>query len=309
MPSDEPGFAAPTTVEQAVAELGAPDAVAVSGGTTVGLLIAQDLLAPAKVVWLGRIPELADIRRHGDRLVVGAAVTLRRLAEDPVVAAELPAVAAAAAAVGNTRIRAVATVGGALAHADPRQDLPPALMAHGADVEVAGRHGRRQVPLRELSTGFMSTTLEPDDVITAISVPLVAGQRSRYNRFTPGSVDDYPTVAVAATAVVDGDGMVTGATVAVGGAGAAPYLVAEADALAGRRPGADDVDAVARAAAGRARPVDDRLGSAAYKREMVGVWTRRTLASCLDASPNGGGPTTGRPARRDGETPHRQGFS
>ncbi|MGH9094678.1 MAG: FAD binding domain-containing protein, partial [Acidimicrobiales bacterium] len=225
---EDGGFIAPATVEAAVEALGAPDALAVAGGTSVGLLIGQGLVAPATLVWLGRIPELTRIRREGDRLVVGAGVTLRALAADPTVAAELPAVAAAADAVGNTRIRAVATIGGALAHSDPRQDLPPALIAHQADVEVAGRHGRRTLPLHRLATGFMSTVLEADEIITSVSVPLVAGRRSVYHRYTPGSVDDYPTVAVAATLVQHGDDLVAAATVAVGGAGPTPYLVPEA---------------------------------------------------------------------------------
>ena len=290
MPADSTGFSAPSTIEQAVEALGAPEAIAVSGGTSVGLLIGQGLIEPGSLVWLGRIPELTRVFEAGGHLVVGAGVTLRTLTGHAAVIAELPAVAAAAAAVGNTRIRAVATVGGALAHADPRQDLPPALIAHGAEVEVAGRHGRRRLPVHQLATGFMSTVLEPDEVITAVSVPLVAGQRSRYNRYAPGSVDDYPTVAVAATVLQAADGTVTAATVAVGGAGATPYLVAEADLLVGRRGSPTEVSEVARAAAGHARPVDDRLGSAAYKREMVSVWTRRTLAPCLEAT------TQGRPA-------------
>jgi carbon-monoxide dehydrogenase medium subunit len=280
--ADRTGFSVPSTVEQAVEALGAPEAVAVSGGTSIGLLIGQGLITPESLVWLGRIPELTRVFEDGDRLVVGAGVTLRTLAGHAAVVARLPAVAAAAAAVGNTRIRAVATVGGTLAHADPRQDLPPALMAHGADVEVAGSHGRRRLPVKQLATGFMSTVLEPDEVITGVSVPLVTGQQSRYNRYTPGSVDDYPTVAVAATVVRAADGTVTAATVAVGGAGATPYLVPEATLLVDRRGSPAEVSGVARAAVGHARPVDDRLGSAAYKREMVAVWTRRTLASCLE---------------------------
>ncbi|MGH8921549.1 MAG: FAD binding domain-containing protein, partial [Actinomycetes bacterium] len=66
------GFTAPATVEEAVEALGAPDALAVGGGTSVGLLIGHGLVAPATLVWLGRIPELTRIRREGDRLVVGA---------------------------------------------------------------------------------------------------------------------------------------------------------------------------------------------------------------------------------------------
>lgn len=280
--SQGPTFAVPDTVDAAVEALDEPGAVAVAGGTSIGLLIGQGLLLPSALVWLGRIPELSVLHEADDRLSIGAATPVSTLATDARVRRAAPALAEAAASVGNIRIRAVATVGGALAHADPRQDLPPALLALGARVEVAGRRGRRQLTVDQLIDGFMSTALDPEEVITAVQVPVVAGRRSAYLRFTPGSADDYPTVAVAATVTL-ADGVAVAASVAVGGAASAPYLVPEAADLQGvpvpQRPHA--VAAVADAAGRRADPVDDRLGSARYKRRMVAVWVRRALLGCL----------------------------
>jgi carbon-monoxide dehydrogenase medium subunit len=275
-------FVVPDTVGAAVEALGAPGAVAVAGGTSIGLLVGQGLLVPDALVWLGGIPELSVLEESQGRLTIGAATPLETLATDARVRRSARALAEAAASVGNTRVRAVATVGGALAHADPRQDLPPALLALGARVEVAGRQGRRHLTIDELIDGFMSTALDPDEVITAVRVPVPAGRRSASLRFTPGSVDDYPTVAVAATATL-ADGVAVAATVAVGGAAPAPYLVGEAGALEGApvREWPHLVAAVADAAARRADPVDDRLGSAPYKRRMVAVWVRRALGRCL----------------------------
>lgn len=280
----EAEFVVPQTVEAAVAALGTPDALAVSGGTSIGLLIGQGLLAPTKLVWLGRIAELSDVDDAGGRLAIGAATTLATIARDARVRAIAPALADAAASVGNTRVRAVATIGGALAHADPRQDVPPALLALGAVVEVAGRRGRRRLTIDQLIDGFMSTSLEQDEVITAVHVPAREGRRSCYLRFTPGSVDDYPAVAVAATATVAG-GAPADVTLAVGGAAPVPYLVPEAGALRGAPASQWDrlVEEAAGAAAQGADPVDDRLGSADYKRRMVAVWARRALEQVLGA--------------------------
>lgn len=277
----EPSFVVPASVDEAVAALADEEAVAVAGGTSIGLLVGQGLLAPSALVWLGRIPELTEVAVRDGRLVLGAGVTLWDLAAHPDVRRHLPALAAAADVVGNVRVRAVATVGGALAHADPRQDLPPVLLAHDAEVEVAGPGGRRQLPVDELVTGFMSTSLAPGEVLTSVSVPLVAGRRGRYRRFTPGSADDYPTVAVAAALTV-ADGAITAARVAVGGAGPRAFLVPEAEALVGSPADASraPLAVVAAAAAERAEPVDDRLGSAAYKRRMAAVWVRRVLEEC-----------------------------
>jgi carbon-monoxide dehydrogenase medium subunit len=282
--SAETTFVAPETVDEAVSLLSRPGAMAVAGGTSIGLLVGQGLIDPDRLVWLGRLPGLDTIRRDAGQLVIGAGVTLRELVADADVAATLPAVADAAAAVGNPRIRAVATVGGALAHADPRQDLPPALLAHEATVEIAGPAGTRSISLAGLATGFMTTALADDELITAVAVPVVTGRRSAYERFAPGSSDDYPTVAVAATCT---PGRTPAVLVAVGGAGPTAYLVPEAASLAG-----DDSPearaAVAGAAVSLARPTDDRLGSAAYKRAMVATWVERVLALVVTADGRAG---------------------
>lgn len=276
----ETAFVTPATVEEAVGVLAGPEAVALAGGTSVGMLVGQRLIEPSVLVWLSRIPELRGISRRGDRIVIGACVTLRELLTDRHLAATFPAVTAAAAAVGNTRVRAVATVGGALAHADPRQDLPPALLAHDAEVELASARGRRWLPLSELASGFMSTVLDPGELITAVSMPVVTGRRSSYHRYAPGSSDDYPTVAVAA-AVTAAGGTITAARVAVGGVGPTAYLVPESAGLIGGEAPPAARAAVARAAVERSSPADDRLGSAAYKRAVLPIWVERALASCL----------------------------
>ena len=276
-----PEFVAPGTVDEAVEALDGDDAMALSGGTSVGLLIGQGLIQPSKLVWLAKIPELKAVTSDGERMVIGAAVTLRELARDPTVRSTLPALAQAASVVGNPRVRAVATLGGAIAHGDPRQDVPPVLLAHAAVLTVAGREGRRQVPLDGFFTGFMETGLGRGEIVTEIAVPLVAGRRGAYARFTPASAADYPVVAVAATVTRDGEGTITHASVALGGVGATAVLVPEARSLAGGRATASEIQAVAATAAAVSTPVDDRLGSAAYKQAMVAVWTRRTLEACL----------------------------
>ncbi|MDA8312237.1 MAG: FAD binding domain-containing protein [Actinomycetota bacterium] len=279
-------FLVPSTVEAAVEALGdaGPGAVALAGGTSIGLLIGQGLLAPSALVWLGRIPELSVLQEEDERMSIGATVTLAALAADPRVRSAAPALADAAASVGNTRVRAVATIGGALVHADPRQDLPPVLLALDARVEVAGRGGRRCLAVDQLIDGYLSTDLGQEEVVTAVRVPLVDGRRSCYLRFTPGSADDYPTVAAAASVRVV-DGVPTAVHLAIGGAGPTAYLVPEAEEVQGApaRRWAKAVAEVAEAAARRADPVDDRLGSAAYKRRMVAVWARRALERCLCA--------------------------
>jgi carbon-monoxide dehydrogenase medium subunit len=136
--------------------------------------------------------------------------------------------------------------------------------------------------LETFLTGMFETALESGEVVTGVVVPVRPGLRTAYSRFTPGSVDDYPTVAVAAAVTLDAAGVVSAARIAVGGAGPAAFVAAKAsELLCGRQPTPKLLVEAGDAAAAVARPFDDRLGSAAYKREMVAVWVRRTLADAL----------------------------
>jgi carbon-monoxide dehydrogenase medium subunit len=278
----EPAFVAPTTVQEALSAMQADGALAVGGGTSVGLLLGQSLIEPDVLVWLGRIPALRKITVDRGQLNAGAAVTLRELSWHPAVRSSLPALAGAAGIVGNPRIRAVATVGGAVAHADPRQDLPPVLVALDAAIEITGPAGTRAVPAADLATGPMETVLLPGELITTVRIPVVPSLRSVYLRFTPGSTADYPTVAAAAAASRDPDGTLASVRLALAAVGPTVLAVPEAAELAGQRaPSAAAVAEIADAAARRALPAGSRLGSARYVRAMAAVWARRALTDCL----------------------------
>jgi carbon-monoxide dehydrogenase medium subunit len=253
----------PPTVEAALAALAADGAVALGGGTSTALLMKQGMLAPSRVVTLRQIGELRGLRATADGgLAIGAATTLTELADG--VRASHPALAACCDGIGNVRIRNVATVGGALAHADPAQDLPPMLMVLDARVVLRGAGGERTLPLARFFSGFMETALQPGELITRVEIPATEG-RAAYLKFTPRSQDDYATVGVACR--------VTGAGAVLGLAGvAATPLRLEV----GLEP-----DQAAAAAVAASDPFDDLRGSAAYKRAMTAVWVRRVLAGLL----------------------------
>ena len=262
MAPDDLAFCVPSTVEETIGELAEDeDVILMGGGTSVGLLLKNDLIAPRKIVWLTKIPALRRLSASPEgSVVVGATVTLRELAGSEVIRARYPALAYAASRVGNPRVRAVATVGGALTHSDARQDVPPVLYALGATVQVQGPGGDRDLP-----------------GAAGAQCP-----RAAYGRFTPGSHDDYPTVNAAASIARDGDGRIARAALALGGVGSTPLLVPEAAALPGTVPGPAEVAAVAAAAEAAASPFGDQRGSARYKKVMAREWAARVLRACLD---------------------------
>jgi carbon-monoxide dehydrogenase medium subunit len=297
LPPGDPPVAWPTSVAAVLAELsgaGSEGTLLVAGGTSVGLLVKNDLLVPDRLVSLRRVAELATITTGDAQLRLGAMVTLRALIASPLVRAAAPALIEAASRVGNPRVRSLATMGGAIAHADPRQDVPPVLLALGAHACLTGPAGRRTVPMSEYFFGFMETAAREDELITEVVVPVRAGTRMVYCRFTPNSYDDYPVVGVAVAASLARDGSVAAARIAVGGVDATAVLAAgAAQVLAGRRPERDVLAAAAAAAAAAVNPGEDRRGAADYKRAMTELWTRRALERCLLA-PATAGPLAGR---------------
>ena len=257
------------------------DAHLFAGGTSVVLLLKQGLIQPAVLVSLAGIPELTGVRVEPDRTIVGAMTSLHHLERHPAVVQRLPAVAAAVAQVATVRIRNQATIGGNLAHADPAQDPPPALLVHDATVRVRGPRGERDIAVTDLFVDVFETSIEPDEVLLSIAIPTpAAGTRAVYRPFLPRTLDDYATVSVAALVTVDGDGRVAHARIALGNAGAVPLRAHAAEAaLLGRSVTGAPLDDIAALAAEEADPVDDIRGTASYKRDMLRVWTRRALES------------------------------
>ena len=274
-------YVEPETLEEALALLAddPDDTVVMAGGTSLVILMKQDLVRPARVLGLRRIAELRDVGASSQGLALGALATHGALARSEPVRRHAPALAATFAAVATVRIREQATLGGNLAHADPAQDPPVTLLALDGVVVAKTRFVERRIPLDAFFADIFETSLEPGELVLGVELPsLPTGARGIYKKFLPATLDDYATVSVAAVIATDAGGTCTHARIALGGAGPVPLRAHEAErSLAGRR--LDDVvirEAAALAAAAT-DPIDDLRGSADYKRAMVGVWTERAL--------------------------------
>lgn len=279
----ELGFVKPGTLEEALAALARPGSMLLGGGTSIGILLKNRLIEPEQLVWVGALPELSGIALDEDGAIrIGATATLHELARSELLAGAVPVLADAAGRIGNPRVRAVATVGGALVHGDPRQDLPPVLLALRAAVGIAAKDGTRTIGLDGFYHGFMEVALGENEVVTHVVVPARGGWRDRYSRFTPGSEDDYPTVGVAVSLRVDDGGLIDDAEIALGGVDSRPILATEAArSLIGTTGAGAVLEEAGRKAAAHCEPTDDARGSADYKRKMVDVWVRRTVTACL----------------------------
>jgi aerobic carbon-monoxide dehydrogenase medium subunit len=277
-----------TTLEQ----YGDADTHLMAGGTSLMVLMNLGLVEPRRVVLLRRVAELNGIRPQPDGgLELRALATHRQLELAPAVRAYCPALTATFAHVATVRIRNQGTIGGNLAHADPAQDPPPMLIALDAEVVLRKRDAERTVPLERFFVDYLTTVLEPGEVLTAVRLPpLPAGTRATYEKFLPRTQDDYATVAVAATLRLGPDGRCEDARVALGGVAGTPLRARPVeDALRGELPTDQRLADAAALVPDLVDPPDDVRGSAAYKRRMARVWTERALRRLRDDTHTAGG--------------------
>lgn len=257
----------------------------VAGGTALVLLLKQSLLDADHIVSLEKVPGLSGIHAEADGLHIGALTTHREVETSAEVRKAAPLLADVYGQVATVRIRNAATVGGGLAHADPAQDPPAALIALNAKVTLTSKAGQRTVPVSELFIDYYETIIQPGELVTEVIVPSVApGARHAYLKFLPRTMDDYATVAVAALAGVE-DGICRDLRVSLIAAGPTAIHATEVEkALIGKPVSREGIRSAADAVANQVDPIDDFRGSAGYKRDMAVVFTRRALERVLSPS-------------------------
>jgi carbon-monoxide dehydrogenase medium subunit len=186
--------------------------------------------------------------------------------------------------VATIRVRNMATVGGGLAHADPNQDPPPALIALGATVKASSASGSRVLPLDSFFTDYYETVLNPDEIITELFIPrLPPNSGAAYLKFLPRTADDYATVSAAAVLTLDKTSKnVADVRIALGSVGTTPIRATAAEDVLRGQPLKTEAFAEAGEKAKEAvDPISDFRGSAGYKKEMAAVFVRRALEKAL----------------------------
>jgi carbon-monoxide dehydrogenase medium subunit len=256
-----------------------------SGGTALVILMKQSLVNPEHVVSLERIPGLDTIRVEGDEMRIGGLARHYDVEHSAAVRNFAPIICDIYHRVATVKVRNMATVGGGLAHADPAQDPPPGFMTLDARVQLRSRDGAREVAVSELFSDYYETVLRPGELITEVIVPRpAAAAKFAYLKFLPRTEDDYATVAVAARAENDG-GSCRNVRVALAAAGPTPIrATAVEQAIEGQPATAAAIRRASEAVADEVEPLEDFRGSAAYKRDMAVVFTRRALEQVLGLS-------------------------
>ncbi len=268
----------PASVPEALGLLGAhgPELLVIAGGTVAMPLINEGISLPTRVMGLRRAG-LDRIERVGDELRIGATATLTSLlARD-----DIPMLREAARRTAGWSIRNMGTVGGNLFTPPPGGDVATALLALDARVVLTGPAADREVPLAGFWTGFMTTDLAADELLTAIVVPVEPG-RAAFVKLGRKQASTPAVVSVAVHLAMDGE-TVTGARIALGAAGPHPIRMARAEAaIAGSHLEAGAIETAAAAAEADCEPFPDAVASEWYRRRMAGVFVRRALAALAE---------------------------
>ena len=269
-------LAQPDSLSQAISLLDADGARPLSGGTALMLMMKAGVLRPSRLVSLRKLG-LDKIEANGE-LRIGAMTSLRALETSPVVRKHWQVIARTLRTLSNVRVRNVATVGGALAHADPHMDLPPLLVALGARVVVEGKDSKRVIPVEKLYAGYLETTLKRNELITGVEIPALGKRRAAYLKCTTRSADDWPAVGLAA--VLDSEEV----TLVVSAATDKPTRLRAAEKiLKGKAGDAKALSEAAEAAAEEVQIESDMHGSAPYKKQLIRVYLARAIHEARNA--------------------------
>lgn len=267
----------PSSVAEVVALLGAnPDAKILAGGHSLLPAMKLRLAAPGALVDLGRVEGLRGIRVNGG-VTIGAMTTYEELQDSTDLRQRVPMLAEAAATVGDPQVRARGTIGGSLAHADPAADLTAVFLALGGEVAVIGSSGERTISADDLFVDLLTTSLQPDEVITEIRVPVSGRTAMAYEKHQhPAS--GYAVVGIAAVLRMGEGNICQSARLAVTGCTSkATRLTAAEQVLAGQALSEENVAAAAQVAADGLEINGDHYASEEYRRHLLGVIARRVL--------------------------------
>jgi carbon-monoxide dehydrogenase medium subunit len=273
-------YVRPGTVDEALQALAGAgeDGKVIAGGQSLLPLLRLRMAYPELLIDVGGVAELCGVREVGDDLVIGAATTHYAVVHDPLVAAHAGLLAQATSTVADPAIRHRGTLGGALAHGDPAGDLPAVILALDAVLVAQGPAGQREIAAADFFVDYLTTSLGPDEILTAIRIPkLGPGWGYRYEKFHR-TAQSWSTVAVAALVLRKGES-VAEARIGLTNMGSVPVRATAAEQAArGTEATRPALSEAAGHAAEGTEPPGDLHGAPDYRRHLARVLTGRALA-------------------------------
>jgi len=257
------------------------DVKILSGGQSLLPLMKMRLSKPAFVVDIGRLPGLDRITEDGNSLVLGALVTHTQIESSDLLKAKCPLLPQTATTIADVQVRNRGTIGGSIAHADPAGDWPAAVMALDAEIQIFGPNGERRVKCDEFFLGLLMSVLEPDEIVTAVKVPVTGNDKTAYMKAAPRS-SGFAVVGVAVRLAVDAAGTCSRAAIGITGVTDKAYRPERVEQmLTGKRLDSAIIQQAAAEACRNVDPIEDINGSAEYRKQLTEVYVARTIEAAL----------------------------
>lgn len=207
----------------------------IGGGTDLIIEMQKKARPPEALLYPGNIPELKRLSMDGEKLEIGAAVSMSALCRWPELPPELAALGQAAASVGSEQIRNRATIGGNVANASPSSDMLPALWLFQAEVKLAGPDGLRALPMTDFILGPGRTVLKPDEAIVSFSIPRPPKAFSAFHKVGSRRAVTIARLAVALALTLEND-CISRAEVVLGAVAETPLRAGPVEMAMNGRP-------------------------------------------------------------------------
>ncbi len=277
----------PTTVEDAVALLAEKDnARLLAGGQSLMPMLNMRFVLPDDIIDINKNAGLSSIEATGGALRIGAMTRQRDIEFSEVVTAACPIMHEAILLVGHRQTRNRGTLGGSLGHLDPSAEIPSVAMAVDATIHVRGKSGVRDIAMADFPAGYMTPSIEPDEMITGATFPSWPnGHGYAFVEFSRRH-GDFAIVSAAALLEVD-NGKVARVSLTVGGVGPSPVRCTEAEALIAGETGSEELFREACETCRKIDALEDIHAGKDYRQHLAAVLSRRALVKALERTEAG----------------------
>jgi carbon-monoxide dehydrogenase medium subunit len=272
-------YYAPRSLTDAVKFLAAhrDDVKILSGGQSLLPLMKMRLSKPGFIVDIGRIPGLDTITEDGDSLIIGALITHAQIESSDLLKKKCPLLPQTATTIADVQVRNCGTIGGSVAHADPAGDWPATIVTLDAEIKIVGTNGERWVKCRDFFLGLLMSVLEPDEIVTAIKVPITGNDKTAYLKAAPRS-SGFAVVGVAVRLALDGNETCNEIAVGITGVTDKAYRAERVEQmLKGKRLDASAIEQAAREATRNIEVIEDINGSSEYRKHLTEVYVARAI--------------------------------
>ena len=259
------------------------DVKILSGGQSLLPLMKMRLSKPGFIVDIGRIPGLDMITEEGDSLIIGGLITHAQIESSELLKKKCPLLPQTATTIADVQVRNCGTIGGSVAHADPAGDWPATIVTLDAEIKIVGPNGERWVKCADFFLGLLMSVLGPDEIVTAIKVPITGNDKTAYLKAAPRS-SGFAVVGVAVRLALDSNETCNEIAVGITGVTDKAYRAERVEKmLTGKRLDASAIEQAAREATRNIEVIEDINGSSEYRKHLTEVYVARAIESALKA--------------------------